>query len=91
MQIFANLDLDKHIFYSQYTTENFHLLIHIRVMAGLESIPVGKEQTTPWRGCQSIAGLTQRDRPPFMLTFTATNLESSRMSLDHGRKPKYLQ
>lgn len=40
MQIFANLDLDKHIFYSQYTTENFHLLIHIRVMAGLESIPV---------------------------------------------------
>lgn len=47
-----------------------------------------------WTGCQSIMGLTQRDRESFTLAFTAVvNSEPSailtHMSLDSGRKPEY--
>lgn len=65
----------KHSHQSHSTTHA--LLLQLRVMGkgGLEPIPAVIRNSIPWTRCQSIVWLTQREKQPFTLTFTPTNLE----------------
>ena len=56
-------------------------ILYTLVLCGANPrLTLGERQVTPWTGCQSVTGLTCRDKQPFMLTFTPTGNQSNRQS-----------